>query len=845
MNSWLLRCYDKVVLANPWATLVFITLLVGFFAYQVPNFKLDASAESLVLEDDEDLRYYRKINKIYGADDFLIITYTPFDDLLSENSLSGIRVLRDEFLKLDKVKSVISILDVPLLNSPRVKISELDTNVRTLETPGLDKELARKEFLESPIYRNRLVSLDGKTTALQVNFKRDEKYFSLLYKRNNLRDKQSLSGLSAKESGELKKVSEEFRQYHDATLDKESRLIKDVRRIMDTQRDKAKMFLGGIPMIISDMIDFITHDLEVFGLGVMFFLLLALAFFFGKLRWVLLPMFCCFVTALVMVGFVGFLEWRVTVISSNFVSILLIVTMSLTIHLIVRYRDLTVENPNWDQRMLVRETVRLMTQPCFYTAITTVVAFCSLVVSDIRPVIDFGWIMTIGIAVAFVLNFIFFPAALVLLTPEKAYSSQDFTKSFTMAVAAFTKKNGSKILICCLILAAVSAAGVLKLEVENRFIDNFKSTTEIYRGMEVIDQKLGGTTPLDIIIDPDEAFYADLEESAKPDTTFEDPFAEEEEQTQKEAPNYWFHEDMLKKVEEVHDHLESMSEVGKVMSIATIIEVFTALNEGQMPDDFELALLRKLAPGKVKDVLVAPYLSDDANEIRINMRLIESDPTLRRKALIEKIRHFLVADMKFSEEQIKFTGMVVLYNNMLQSLYKSQITTIGLVFVVILVMFIILFRSVNLATLAIVPNMLAACLVLGVMGWRGIPLDMMTITIASITIGIAVDDTIHYIHRFKREFELDHDYSATLDRCHGSIGRAIYYTSIIVTAGFSILALSDFSPTIYFGLLTGLAMLVALLFNLTLLPALIVLFKPLGLRNNKGMQPDPSPATTN
>ncbi|MFQ5673154.1 MAG: RND family transporter [Nitrospinales bacterium] len=849
MNSWLLRCYEKVVLANPWATLVVVTLFVGFFAYQVPNFKLDASAESLVLENDDDLRYYRNINKIYGSDDFLIITYTPFDDLLSENSLAGIRALRDELLKLKKVKSIVSILDVPLLNSPKVKISELNTNVRTLETPGLDKELARKEFLESPIYRNRLVSLDGKTTALQVNFKRDEKYFSLLYKRNDLRDKQSLSGLTSEESRELEKVSEEFRQYHDTTLDEQSRLIETVREIMDRQRDKAKMFLGGIPMIISDMIDFIKHDLEVFGFGVAFFLILALAFFFGKLRWVLLPMFCCSITVLVMLGYVSFLEWRVTVISSNFVSILLIITMSLTIHLIVRYRDLNAENPHWDQRTLVRETVRLMTQPCFYTAITTIVAFCSLVVSDIRPVIDFGWMMTIGIALAFVLNFVFFPAALMLLKPEKAYSSQDFTRFFTMAVASFTKKNGNKILIFCLVLAVISAAGVLKLEVENRFIDNFKSTTEIYRGMEVIDQKLGGTTPLDIIIDPDEEFYASLKESATPDTTFEDPFAdpftEEGGETQKEEDNYWFHEDMLRKVEAIREHLESMSEVGKVMSIATVIKVFTDLNDGQMPDDFDLALLRKLAPGKVKDALVSPYLSDDANEIRINMRLIESDPTLRRKALIEKIRRFLVEDMKFSEDQIKFTGMVVLYNNMLQSLYKSQITTIGLVFVVILIMFMILFRSVNLATLAIVPNMLAACLVLGIMGWLGIPLDMMTITIAAITIGIAVDDTIHYIHRFKSEFELDHDYSATLDRCHGSIGRAIYYTSITVTAGFSILALSDFSPTIYFGLLTGLAMLVALLFNLTLLPALIVLFKPLGLQNNKGMQPDPSPATTN
>ncbi|MEC7640821.1 MAG: MMPL family transporter [Nitrospinota bacterium] len=792
MKSWLLRCYDKVVLDNPWAALIFVTLFVVFFAFQAPQFKLDASAESLVLESDDDLRYYRNINKIYGSDDFLIITYKPFDDMLSENSLAGIKALRDELSKLDRVDSVISILDVPLLNSPRVKISELNSNVRTLETPGLDKELARKEFQESPVYRNRLVSLDGKTTALQVNFKRDEKYFSLMYKRNKLREKKTYIKLTAEESKELEEVTEEFKAYHDFTLDKQSRLIKNVRQILDTQKDKAEIFLGGLPMIISDMIDFIQHDLEVFGVGVICFLIFALAFFFGRLRWVMLPILCCSITALVMVGCTGLMGWRVTVISSNFVSILLIITMSLTIHLIVRYRDLSTDNPTMDQRTLVKETLRLMVQPCFYTVITTIVAFSSLVVSDIRPVIDFGWIMTIGISLGFILNFIFFPAALILLNTEAGYSSKGFTKWITLAVASFTKNNSNKILIGCSILAIVSGAGVLKLEVENRFIDNFKSTTEIYQGMEVIDKKLGGTTPLDIIINPDQQFYVDLKAMEQPDTTFGDPFAdpfEEEGETKKGGHNYWFHEEMLKMVEEIHDRLEKISEVGKVMSISTVIKVFTQLNDGQMPDDFELALLRKLAPGKVKDALVGPYLSDDANQIRINLRLMESDPTLRRKALIQKINRFLVDEMGFSEDRVRFTGMVVLYNNMLQSLYRSQITTLGLVFVAILIMFIILFRSVILATLAIIPNALAAALVLGVMGWLGIPLDMMTITIAAITIGIAVDHAIHYVHRFKEEFEQDQNYLLTVDRCHGSIGRAIYYTSVTVTIGFSILAL--------------------------------------------------------
>ena len=833
MDSRLLYYYDMVVLRRPWLSLLFVALLVVFFGLHIRNFKLDASPESLVLENDEALRYYRYISKIYSSNDFLVITYTPFEDILSENSLADLQELRDELSQLERIESVVTILDVPLFFSPNVKISRLSTDIRTLQTPGLDKELARKEFQESPIYKQLLMSLDGKTTALQVIFKRDETYFSLLNKRDQLKEKKLESELTVEESDELNEVIRKFKEHHAITTDRQRQDIEAVRRIMDKHRDKAKMFLGGIPMIVADMISFIEHDLVVFGFGILFFLILALFVFFRKLRWVILPLSCCTISALVMVGFLGFMGWRVTVISSNFISLMLIITMSLTIHLIVRYRDLLADTPDLDQKTLVLNTVRLMITPCFYTAITTIVAFCSLVVSDIRPVIDFGWMMTIGITVAFSLNFIFFPAVLILLPKEKAVSSADPTKTLTLAIASFTQKNSKKILSFSIALAVFSIIGISKLEVENRFVDNFKSTTEIYRGMEVIDTQLVGTTPLEIIIDPDKKYFEflkelELEEKEVLEDEFEDEFEGEEKQ---EEPNYWFHPDMLLKVEKIHDYLESLPVVGKVQSIATSMKVFRTLNDGIMPDDFDLAVIRKKIPKNVKDILMSPYLSEDANQVRITMRLMETDPNLRRKALINKINRFLVEDMNFSEENIHFTGMVVLYNNMLQSLYRSQILTIGAVFFAILIMFMILFRNIYLSFIAIIPNILAAGLVLGIMGWFGVPLDMMTITIAAITIGIAVDHAIHYIHRFKAEFVKDHDYRATLNRCHGSIGKAIYYTSITVTVGFSILALSNFIPTVYFGLLIGLAMLVALMNNLTLLPILIIIFKPLGKAN--------------
>ncbi len=834
MSEWIFHRYKKVVIERPAVSLTIIALVVGFFCLHIPNFKLDASADALVLEHDEALQYYRTVRETYGSDDFLFITVTPPGDIMSTDSLETLKALHEDLEQVDRVESVNSILNVPLLNSPKVAIDDLASGVKTLESAGVDKELARREFLESPIYSNHLVSPDGRTSAIQVIFERDDKYFDLLAARNDLRDKDLREGLTAEERVRLKEASREFKAYLALVIDGERDRIRTVRAIMDKYRHRAKLFLGGASMITADMISFIEHDLVVFGIGVTVFLILMLLFFFRRLRWVLLPMACCVITVVFMVGFLGFLDWRVTVISSNFISLLLINTMSLTIHLIVRYRILAEQSPTADQRRLVEDTVRNVAEPCFYTAITTIVAFCSLVVSDIRPVIDFGWMMTIGVGAAFILNFTFFPSVLVLLPREAATSRGDGTQSFTLAIATFTQNHIGKIVAFCAALAVFALAGIPMLEVENRFIDHFKSTTEIYRGMELIDTQLGGTVPLDVVIDADEEFYAHLEELEASDNAFEDPFAEESDTS---GVSYWFNTDMLEKAEDIHGYLDSLPEVGKVLSVATAVKVFRTLLDGQKPDDYDLAIIRRVMPENVKAALMDPYLSSDANQARFTMRMIESSPTLRRHALIEKIKKHLVEDMGFARDQVHVSGLGVLYNNLLQSLYRSQILTLGFVFLSILVMFIILFRSLYLAVLAIIPTLLAAGLVLGVMGWVGVPLDVMTITIAAIVVGIAVDDAIHYIHRFQVEFPRHGDYLATMRACHGGVGRAMYYTSVTITVGFSILALSSFIPTIYFGLLVGLAMIAALLGNLSLLAALIILLKPLGAEQDAAMRP--------
>ncbi len=811
--------------------LVFVPVV--FFAFYIPDFKLDASSESIILEHDDALKYYRASRAIYGSDDFLIVVYTPHDDLFSPSSLAHLKKLRDELARIDSVQTIHSILDVPLVNSPKVSLAELrdGAGIRTLETPGVDRELARKELLESPVYQNHIISADGRTTALQVLFKEDATYNAMLNKRDRLREKEAESELTPEEAAALQSVEQTFHQYHAIVIAAENKDTEVVRGILDKYRDNAQLYLGGARMIVADMIGFIEHDITTFGAGILVFLLAALVYFFRALRWVLLPMSCCLISVVVMTGYLGFMDWRVTVISSNFVSLLLIITMSLTIHLIVRYRILNEvryrilkeEAPMVSQKTLVFYTMKDMTKPCFYTAITTIVAFCSLMVSDIRPVVDFGWMMTIGIALAFVLNFLYFPAVLVLLKPEKVSLRTDATKAFTMAVAGFTLKYAKPIVAASVLVAVLGGMGIAQLEVENRFIDHFKSSTEIYRGMELLDTKLGGTIPLDFVIDAGEPVAAFSEATDDP---FDDPFGQEDGAS--DETSYWFNGYRLTQIETIHDYLESLPEVGKVLSLATGMKVIKQLNDGLMPDDYELALLRKYLPEDVKEALLDPYLSPEADQTRLTMRLIESSPTLKRKELIERIQRYLVDEIGFAEPTVHPTGMALLYSHLLHSLYRSQILTMGMVFASILLMFIVLFRRVSLSIVAILPNLLAACAVLGLMGWWGIPLDIMTITIAAITVGIAVDHAIHYIHRFQVEFVRHQTYRETVLACHGSIGRAIYYTALTITVGFSILAFSNFIPTIYFGLLTGFAMMVALMSNLTLLAALLMIVKPLG-----------------
>jgi len=554
-----------------------------------------------------------------------------------------------------------------------------------------------------------------------------------------------------------------------------------------------------------------------------------LSVIFRNLRWVILPILCCAFSAISMMGLLGMFGWPVTVISSNFISLQLIITMAITIHLIVRYRDLALNNPEADQRALIRQTIHLMLTPCLYAALTTIAGFGSLLLCDILPVKTFGWMMIAGIIVSLVVTFLLFPAGLMLLHKKTPRARQTLSFSLTLFLAEFTKTHGILILVTGGIVFVISVLGISRLVVENSFIDYFKDTTEIYQGMKIIDQHLGGTTPLDVIIEIDEPAASAPVAASGIDTKSNDEFDEFDEfEKSEDGDKYWFTADKMARVIKIHDYLDRLPETGKVMSLATMLKIAENLNNGKPLDNFQLALLYSELPDKLKTMILKPYVSVEHNQLRYSIRVKDSEKSLKRDKLLKKIKHDLINKLGLKADQVHLTGLLVLYNNMLQSLFKSQILTLGVVVLALTGMFLILFKSLKIALIAITPNLLAVGAVLGFMGWVNIPLDMMTITIAAISIGIAVDNTIHYLYRFIKEFNIERDYVRTVFRCHGSIGYAMYYTSVTITIGFSILALSNFLPSIYFGLLTGLAMLIALIAALTLLPQLLIVFKPLG-----------------
>lgn len=818
MFASLTRIYSSLVFHKPYVVIAVLLLLVGFFGWQAQNFRLDASADSLLLEDDPDLEFSREMNERYGASESVTVAYTPTGDLFSRDELNRLGELREELLAIERIASVDSILNVPIFeDTPLTGISE---NYLTLANQDIDLVAAREELVNSPVFRNAVISPDGQTAGMLVGFEIDERARELIGRRTELRNKARLEQLSTDEASELAQVEADYAVHSVLAADRQHEIISVVRQTLERYRDDAQIYLGGAPMIADDLVTFVQGDLSSFSFAVVLLIIFALGLIFRKVRWVALPLACCAVAGVIMVGVLGLMDWRVTVVSSNFISLLLIITISLTVHLTVRYRELRATRHYTNHDKLLRHSVLSMFRPCLYTALTTAVAFGSLIVSGILPIITFGWMMMMGVATALIVAFTLFPAILSILNKDESRLNANVKLGLTSALASLTEKLGNKVLYIYLAVVLLSGIGLSQIRVENSFIDYFRESTEIYQGMSLFDEKLGGTLSFDVIVS-----LPEVEDAF--DGGFDDGFGFGDD-TGGNDDAYWFTAPKMKQVKAIHQYLDNDPQTGKVLSFGAVIELAENLNDNQPIDGLLWAVLYNRIPETLKSTVLNPFVSVSENQLRFNVRVIESAENLNRNELLQRIEAGIESEFGFADEDVRLTGILVMYNNVLQSLFQSQILTLGVVMLAIMVMFLVLFRSFMIALICIIPNAIAASFVLGIMGWLSIPLDIMTITIAAISVGIGVDNTIHYMHRYKREFPRFGNYRDTMHFCHTSIGRAMYFTSMTIVAGFSILALSNFIPTIVFGLLTSLAMLVALVGSLTLLPQLLVTFKPLG-----------------
>jgi predicted RND superfamily exporter protein len=776
---------SKLITQYPKHIIIVLGIVIVSLSYFIQYFGIDASEETLINKSDKQFVYTKKIEKKYNLKRHLIVVYKPNFTIFSDSGIALIRKLKQDLLNQPAVTNVTSILDVPLLQTAQTVSSRVrsDHKFPTLLTEGIPINMAKKDITSSPFYKNMLISNDAKTTALQLN------------------------------------LSHNFSK-HDA--------LGQIRAVINNYQSTGSIYLGGMDVIADDIMGFIRRDLIIFSGGVMVCMILILGWIFRHIIWIIIPIGCCTVSVVAMMGLLGLMGWKVTIISSNFISLQIILTLSLVIHLIIKYLELARQYPTATQQQLVSDTINQKIVPSLFAVLTTITGFGSLMLSDIYPVATFGWMMVLGLVMSLFITFLLFGAGLSLVSHFSVLPPAKWSKRVVSSLITVTSTHAKKLIIISVVTLILGGIGLTQLSVENSFINYFASSTDIHKGLKFIDQNLGGTTPLDIIITLPSNISANSEGASEVAISMFDEFSEfeEDQETNHSMPDdYWISQDKVDIVHKAHTYLESQPEIGKVLSLWTTIQLGEQINKGPL-NAFELILLNTLIPDAYKPLLLDPYMSIADNQLRLTMRLYDSLPDMKRNELLNQIQNELPEILNIPTKSVKLTGAMVLYNNMLQALFNSQIKSLGVVVLAIMIMLLLLFRNFKLAISAIIPNLFSVVVVLGMMGLLNIPLDMMTTTIAAITIGIAIDNAIHYIYRFQKEFEIHHDYMISMKNTHDSIGTAMIYTSLAISIGFGILAFSNFIPNVMFGLLTAAAMIVALITSLTLLPLSLRILKP-------------------
>lgn len=816
----------RMLVSAPKLSLALALILCAFLCAFAPKLAIDASTQTLLLENDKDLELWRDITKRYKIPNTLVIAYTPNSDLLSESSISTLAALSKDLAQIKGVKSVFSMLDAPLLLSSGLKFSDLLGTIPTLKDSNASKEAIKAEFLSSPFYKNSLVSSDFKTTALLLTLEPNPGYNEFIASITALENtlKNAENNTTAKTL--LKEKRAAFKAYRDELRIAEHEQIAQIRQVIAKynqnsqsriphQASSSQLFLGGINMIADDMIAFVRSDLATYGLATLLLCSLCLFVYYLQLRYVFLAIFICLVCVGVASGLFGLLGFEITVISSNYIALQLIITLSVVIHLINSYREFFRKKSSFSQKAIVYLALKERMSPCFFAIFTTIIGFISLVFSDIRPIISLGVMMSASITLSLIFSFWLFGSIMSLLSKKSVNTAFEryFSLTTLCAKIALNLRARKVVFAISALGLCVGLWGISKLSVENSFIGYFKENTDIYKGMELIDNKLGGTVPLDIII----SFKKDKKEPRN--SSLDDEFADEF--ASSDAAQYWFNERRMSVLKSVNEYLKNKEFIGSVSSLADLLEVGKELNEGRELDALALALIYSSLSGERRELILTPFVSIENDELHFSVRTLDSDPRLKRAEFLRTLQNEL-NELVGENAQVKISGAMKLYTNMLDSLFSSQINSLGFVLLAFFATFWLIFASLRLAIIAICINILPLICVLGAMGLAGLSLDIMSITIGSISLGIGVDSAIHYIYRYKRELAHFKDSKKAIIASHASIGYALYYTSFAVFIGFGVMISSNFWPTIYFGALTDLVMFFMLASSLILLPSLLL-----------------------
>jgi uncharacterized protein len=772
---------------------VVLTLVLAWF---VQNFKIDASAETLLLKNNKLYIETQVINQRFAPQEFILVAYEPKSgDVFSDESFTTIAQLSEAFSKLDRVASVTNILNVPLLSKATSLDAKLDPEEWEWQTKHYAPQEMRDVFKNHPLYTDLLVNQAMTATAIQVVFKADKALKDIQNQITDLQKKVLNDELTEEDQQQIDSLRQQADPLEQQLNQQRQNEISEIYHIVEPYKQQANIYLGGAQVLAFQLIDIIQNDLVIFGSAIGIVICLLLWVIFGQFRWVLIPIICCAVSVVLTIGLFGLLDLRTTVISSNFVALQLILTLAIVIHLLVEYRQLAGQLPDVTQQELVQTTFINKLKPCFYAGFTTCVGFASLLFSGIQPVVSFGWMMMVAMVISILVSLILFPAIVSLFNRQDKIQVHRISRHIINGLQRLSLSQPNWIFTISLVLLLGSAVGLSKLSVENSFINYFDKSTRVFKELSFIDQQFGGSTQLDVI--------------------YNIPEVQQDKELVLTAQS-------VQSLQKVQFIMRQFAAMGNVTSVVNFTELAQIINSGKPLTEYELTVIYRLIDKSLTEQLLGSYFSPETQQLRISSRIKDTSEGLNRAEFMHTLKQD-VEGVSVVPHSFVLGNLFVLYQDILQRLFSSQILTMGIVYIALFVVLLAIFRSFKIALIAIIPNILSTMLVLGVMGWFKIPLDLMTITIAAIAMGIAVDDTIHFVHRFTHESQ-DKSAADAVKATYASIGFALLYTTFIITLGFSLLSFSDFVPSVMFGLLTGLAMLVALLTDLTLLPAMLSRF---------------------